>query len=72
MMLTCGLLDTVADEVKKLKSWFDSNKLTLNLSKTKFTVFGNMLNNSQKKLKINNTEIERVKEIQFLGVTTDK
>lgn len=37
-LLCCGdnleqLLDTVEKELKKLKSWFDANKLTLNLSK---------------------------------------
>ena len=30
------LLDTVAKELKILKQWFDINKLSLNLQKTKF------------------------------------
>ena len=75
-LLCCGdnleqLLDTVEKELIKLKSWFDANKLTLNLSKTKFIIFGNRSNNSNKKLMINDVEIERVTEIKFLGVIID-
>jgi len=35
------LLDTVETELKKMKSWFDANKLTLNLNKAKFIIFSN-------------------------------
>lgn len=67
-LLCCGdnlepLLDTVEKELKKLKSWFDANKLTLNLSKTKCIIFGNHSNNSNKKLMINDVEI--MSEIKF-------
>lgn len=34
-------MNTVEREIKVLKTWFDINKLSLNLSKTKFTLFGN-------------------------------
>ena len=74
--LFCGgnlkqLLDTVEKELKKQESWFDANKLTLNLSKTKFIIFGNHSNSSNKKLMINDVEIKRVSEITFLGVIID-
>ena len=52
------LLDTAEKEMKKLKSWFDANKLTLNLSKMKFIIFGNHSNSSNKKLMINDVEIK--------------
>ena len=58
-------------ELKKLKCWFDFNKLTLNLSKTKYIVFGNRSINTNKKLTINTMEIERVNEVKFLGVLID-
>ena len=61
----------MAGELKKMKSWFDSNKLTLNLNKTKFIIFGNRTYNTQKRLTIDNIEIERVNEIKFLGVIID-
>lgn len=54
-----------------LKNWFDLNKLTLNISKTKFIVFGNRLPNTISKLMINEIEIERVSAIKFLGVIID-
>ena len=43
--------------LKKLKSWFDANKLTLDLSKTKYIIFGN---HSNKTLVLNDVETERV------------
>lgn len=66
------LLDTVENELQKMKSWFDANKLTLNLSKTKFIIFGNRATTLNKKLMINDIEIERVKELKFLGVIIDE
>lgn len=65
------LLDTLENELTKLKSWFDANKLTLNLSKTKFIIFGNRTIPLHKKLMINDIEIEKVKEYKFLGVIID-
>uniref|UniRef100_A0A671WXI2 Reverse transcriptase domain-containing protein n=1 Tax=Sparus aurata TaxID=8175 RepID=A0A671WXI2_SPAAU len=75
-LLCCGnnleqLMATVEMEFKKLKRWFDYNKLTLNLNKTKCIIFGNRPINSNKKLMINNVVIERVSEIKFLGIIID-
>ena len=53
-----------------MKIWFDENKLTLNLSKTKYTFFGNSPTNTENKL-MNGIELERVSEITFLGVLID-
>ena len=49
------------NEFKKMKSWFDANKLTLNQSKTKFRIFGNRATTLNKKLTINDIKIVRVK-----------
>lgn len=75
-LLCCGenlekLLETMEEEVSRMKIWFDENKLTLNLSKTKFIIFGNRLADTNKKLMINGIELERVSEIKFLGVVID-
>ena len=57
--------------MSRMKIWFDENILTLNLSKTKFIIFGNRLTDTDKKLMINGIELERVSEIKFLGVVID-
>lgn len=62
-LLCCGenlekLLDTMEKEVSRMKIWFDENKLTLNLSKTKFIIFENRLIDTDKKLMINGIELE--------------
>lgn len=59
----------ITTERNKLKIWFDWNKLSLNLNKTKIMLFGNSRVNTQ--MKIDGVEMERVHEIKFLGVTID-
>lgn len=61
----------VTSEINKLKIWFDLNKLSLNLDKTKFMLFGNRKTDTQVKVMINNVKIERVYENTFLGVILD-
>lgn len=61
------LIKVVERELHKLKSWFDSNKLFLNLSKTKFMVFSNKMMDNNIQIKIDNL-LERVNYIKFLGV----
>ncbi len=67
------LLCCVEMELENLKTWFDVNKLSLNIKRTKFMVFGN-LNESDcnVKLKICNVDTERVSETKFLGVVIDQ
>ena len=65
------LLNTVVTELKKIKRWFDVNKLSLNVSKTKFIVFGNRSINQRVQITIDNVEVERVFENKFLGVVID-
>ncbi len=64
------LLITVEIELRVFKKWFDDNRLSLNLSKTKFIIFSNRQSNNKVKLMINE-EIERVYENKFLGVIID-
>ena len=70
------LLKTANEELIKINKCFSANQLSLNVGKTKFSLF----NKSVKKysipshlptLKINNHNIERVNTMKFLGVLLD-
>uniref|UniRef100_A0A3Q3IU13 Uncharacterized protein n=1 Tax=Monopterus albus TaxID=43700 RepID=A0A3Q3IU13_MONAL len=50
----------VSQELEKIKKWCDSNKLSLNLDKTKFMVFGNRRLDNELQLKIGGANIERI------------
>ena len=71
------LFTTVNKELQKLGDWFTSNKLSLNINKTKCTFFHK---NSVKgsiplklpDLHISNKTIERTSSIKFLGVMLDE
>ncbi len=57
------------NELNKISEWLVVNKLSLNVSKTKFSIFhkkGKHIN--QPKIKIQGTLIERVKDFNFLGL----
>ena len=57
--------------------WFQANKISLNQSKTKFTLIYKSWDNDNLGLKlpilkINNFEIKRSSSIKFLGIMADK
>ena len=53
----------------KLWDWLGANKLSLNFVKTKYMVFHtNMRNVTYPNLKVNNSNVERVTQFNFLGV----
>ena len=59
-------------ELFKINEWLEINKLSLNTAKTKYMLF----HSYQKRIKtcvpkINNTNIEKVEEFNFLGLTLD-
>ena len=59
----------INNELSKISEWLLSNKLSLNIKKTKFMVF----HTPQRRvnypvLKLNNVNIERVSQFNFLGV----
>ena len=71
--LYCNINDANSEQVNnelcKISDWLSSNKLSLNVNKTKYMVF----HTSQKRvnyptLKLNNVNIERVSQFNFLGV----
>ena len=65
------LLEVITKEMSKIQLWFNKNKLSLNLTKTKCMVFGNRKINTEIQLIIDNNIIERVYENKFLGVIVD-
>ncbi|KAJ0039461.1 hypothetical protein NL108_013132 [Boleophthalmus pectinirostris] len=64
------VIDTT-HELAKLQVWFDENKLSLNIMKTKAMFFGNRETNPQMQMKIDHVTTEREVEHTFLGVTLD-
>lgn len=75
LILTCN------EELEKASQWFKANKLSLNISKTKYIIFrhSNMpLLEIMPSLKINNIEIERIgsgcnsQTIKFVGLSLDE
>ena len=65
------LLRVITAEMIKLKQWFDRNKLSLNLNKTKIMFFGHRKIDTLVTVRIDNVNIERVEQIKFLGVILD-
>lgn len=56
-------------------SWFNANKLTVHLNKSKFIIFhpqSKQINPSELNISINNTPIARVQEHKFLGIIIHK
>ena len=61
-------------ELAKINEWLEINKLSLNVTKTKFMVFHTQHKHRAIKPpvpKINNTNIEKVEQFKFLGLTLD-
>ena len=59
----------------QLNSWFVSNKLTLNTSKSSFTIFKSCrkkINNLPNSIDFLNYKIERKSSVKFLGVILDE
>ena len=65
---------TINVEIVKLTEWLNANKLSLNISKTNYMLFGSKSickPNVPFHLTINNVKIERITNVKFLGVLID-
>ena len=67
------LFETANIELEKIAIWFQANKLSLNESKTKFTLFHESWDKDNLPLKlpilkINNFDIKRTTPIKLLGI----
>ena len=58
--------------LEKLTKWFEANHLTVNYSKTCFSVFSNKCTNHIQHLSWNNNKINRVTTARYLGVHVDE
>ena len=71
------LFETANLQLERINQWFISNKLSLNVSKTKQSFFNKPNKRDDillllPKLNINNSEIERSECLKFLGVLLDE
>ena len=66
-----SLCDLVNIEMSKLSKWFSINKLSLNVKKTSYMLFGNRHVNNDIKIRIDMEEIEKSTCYQILGVYID-
>ena len=60
--------ETESTELDKLHSWFQVNKLSLNIAKSNFMIFGNKQCEENHVVIINGMNIKRVYVTKFLGV----
>lgn len=65
------VLQTVQNEFEKIIMWFNANRLSLNISKTKYMIFSCKKNDIDVNLSVQGSEIERTHEIKFLGIMID-
>ena len=65
------LINIVNSELDKLTAWIRANKLSLNLQKTKYMFFSNTVEDLPSDVIFDNTSLERVSNIKFLGITVD-
>ena len=67
-----NISDLINVELYKINEWLEINKLSLNAKKSRFMIF-HMTNKhiTLPILQISNTNIEKVNEFTFLGLTLD-
>ena len=66
-----SLCELVNIEMSKISKWFSINKLSLNVKKTSYMLFGNRHVNNDNKNSIDMEEIEKVHVTKFLRVYID-
>ena len=62
----------INQELEKVYNWMCSNRLTLNISKSKSMIITKKRNVEPLSIKINNTELEQCNSYKYLGVIFDK
>ena len=70
-----SISDSINTELQNVSNWLAVNMLSLNIKKTKFMVFHPYQKNIENfipSLKIGGTNIERVKEFNFLGLIIEE
>ena len=67
-----SLVETLNKELETLILWFKINKLSLNVAKTNYLIFGKKSYADKIKLFMQSKEIMRVSDTKFLGVLVDE
>ena len=62
------LLATLNNELKLVSEWIKANKLSLNLEKTNYMLFSNIINELPGNVIFENSNVQRVLSTKFLGV----
>ena len=62
------LVRVINGGLEQLQTWFFVNRLSLNISKTNYMIFGNRRISADICVRINKENINRVNDTQFLGV----
>ena len=65
------LIKTMNSELEKLSLWFKINKMSLNIEKTNFMLFGNKKCVQIDKVLLDNNVVTQVTDTKFLGVLLD-
>jgi hypothetical protein len=66
-----NLVQVMNSELVKVSDWLNTNKLSLNIDKSKYMIFSKRNYTLPLHVKINNVVIERIYETKFLGVIVD-
>ena len=66
-----NMSDNINIHLEKINVWLKLNKLTVNVSKTKFMIFHKRRDTPQLDLLLNNIKIELVSNFTFLGIILD-
>ena len=64
-------MHTVNSELKKVTQWIRANKLSLKLQKTKYMLFSNTIEALPIDVIFDDTPLEKVSHIKFLGIIVD-
>ena len=65
------LQNQINNEMNQLGKWMNANKLTINQSKSNFSLFTTQKLKSKFKLKMNNNDITKSDSVKYLGVIID-
>ena len=63
--------DNIEKDLSAIYTWLNMNKLVLNTNKTKFMILNNPSPELQFNIQINNTIIEQITSIKYLGIVLD-
>ena len=65
------LENAVNTELRKIKSWLEENKLSLNVQKTSYMIFNGRKAKYDYEIMFGSSQLTQVTEIKYLGVTLD-